>query len=61
MQVQKEDSEKQKIIDIPSPELLDFKVRAAELKTSTKVRNYVREAGFHEYCRLNNTMWYLFA
>ena len=37
MQVQQEDSEKQKIIDIPSPELLDFKVKAAEFKTFTKV------------------------
>lgn len=36
MQVQQEDSEKQKIIDIPSPELLDFKVKAAEFKTFTK-------------------------
>lgn len=36
MQVQQEDTEKQKIIDIPSPELLDFKVKAAEFKTFTK-------------------------
>lgn len=35
--MQQEDSEKQKIIDIPSPELLDFKVKAAEFKTFTKV------------------------
>lgn len=37
MQVQQEDTEKQKIIDIPSPEMIDFKVKAAELKTFTKV------------------------
>ncbi|CAH3122952.1 unnamed protein product [Pocillopora meandrina] len=36
MQVQQEDSEKQKVIDIPSPEMMDFKVKAAELKTYTK-------------------------
>ena len=54
--MQKEDSEKQKIIDIPSPELLDFKVKAAELKTFTKVRSYILEAGFHKYYRLNNIM-----
>ena len=41
MQVQQEDSEKQKIIDIPSPELLDFKVKAAEFKTFTKVMSYL--------------------
>ena len=40
MQVQQEDSEKQKIIDIPSPELLDFKVKVAEFKTFTKVMSY---------------------
>ena len=39
MQVQQEDTEKQKIIDIPSPEMIDFKVKAAELKTFTKVIN----------------------
>lgn len=41
MQMQQEDSEKQKIIDIPSPELLDFKVKAAEFKTFTKVMSYL--------------------
>ena len=40
MQVQQEDSEKQKVIDIPSPEMMDFKVKAAELKTYTKVPVY---------------------
>jgi len=39
MQVQQEDTEEQKIIDIPSPEMIDFKVKAAELKTFTKVTN----------------------
>lgn len=37
MQVQQEDTEKQKVFDIPSPEMIDFKVKAAELKTFTKV------------------------
>ncbi|KAL9983797.1 hypothetical protein ACROYT_G006027 [Oculina patagonica] len=36
MQVQQEDTEKQKILDIPSPEMIDFKVKAAEFKTFTK-------------------------
>lgn len=44
MQVQQEDSEKQKVIDIPSPEMIDFKVKAAELKTYTKtVENELRK------------------
>lgn len=38
MQEQKEDSEKQKAIEIPSPVLLDFKVKAAEFKSFAKVR-----------------------
>lgn len=46
MQVQQEDSEKQKIIDIPSPELLDFKVKAAEFKTFTKVMSYLHPQFF---------------
>lgn len=36
LQMQQEDSDKEKIIDIPSPELLDFKVKAADFKTFTK-------------------------
>ncbi|KAK2572218.1 Dynactin subunit 1 [Acropora cervicornis] len=36
MQEQKEDSEKQKAIEIPSPVLLDFKVKAAEFKSFAK-------------------------
>lgn len=39
--MQQEDSDKEKIIDIPSPELLDFKVKAADFKTFTKVRTYM--------------------
>lgn len=38
MQEEKEDSEKQKAIEIPSPVLLDFKVKAAEFKSFAKVR-----------------------
>ena len=38
MQVQKEDTEKQKSIEIPSPVLVDFKVKAAEFKSFAKVR-----------------------
>lgn len=41
LQMQQEDSDKEKIIDIPSPELLDFKVKAADFKTFTKVRTYM--------------------
>ena len=37
MQVQQEDSDKQKVIDIPSPEIIDFKVKAYKRKTNTKV------------------------
>ena len=37
MQVQQEDSDKQKVIDIPSPEIIDFKVKAYKLKTNAKV------------------------
>lgn len=36
MQVQKEDTEKQKSIEIPSPVLVDFKVKAAEFKSFAK-------------------------
>lgn len=49
MQVQQEDSEKQKIIDIPSPELLDFKVKAAEFKTFTKVMSYLHPQVFFQF------------
>ena len=37
MQVQQEDSDKQKVIDFPSPEIIDFKVKSYKLKTNTKV------------------------
>ena len=47
MQVQQEDTEKQKIFDIPSPEMIDFKVKAAELKTFTKVINVLSKTLLH--------------
>lgn len=44
MQEEKEDSEKQKAIEIPSPVLLDFKVKAAEFKSFAKtVENDLRK------------------